>query len=87
MSAKVIATIEVGGELEEAVEDPTVNRVYVNVEDKGTIAVVDTVKHAMVDHLADHGLRRTDGAGVRRQESPPAERVRRENGGDRQHVR
>jgi DNA-binding beta-propeller fold protein YncE len=48
MSAKVIATIEVGGELEEAVEDPTVNRVYVNVEDKGTIAVVDTVKHAMV---------------------------------------
>jgi len=48
MSAKVIATIEVGGELEEAVEDPTVNRVYVNVEDKGTIAVVDTVKHTMV---------------------------------------
>ena len=48
MSAKVIATIEVGGELEEAVEDPAVNRVYVNVEDKGTIAVVDTVKHAMV---------------------------------------
>ena len=48
MSSKVIATIEVGGELEEAVEDPTVNRVYVNVEDKGTIAVIDTVKHTMV---------------------------------------
>ena len=27
---------------------PTVNRVYVNVEDKGTIAVIDTVKHTMV---------------------------------------
>jgi DNA-binding beta-propeller fold protein YncE len=48
MTAKVIATIEVGGVLEEAVEDPAVNRVYVNVEDKGTIAVVDTVKHATV---------------------------------------
>jgi hypothetical protein len=48
MSANVIATIEVGGQLEEAVEDPTVNRVYVNVEDKGTIAVIDTVKHATV---------------------------------------
>src|SRR4029453_13142304 len=42
MSAKVIATIEVGGELEEAVEDASANQVYVNVEDKGAIAVVDT---------------------------------------------
>jgi DNA-binding beta-propeller fold protein YncE len=48
MSAKVIATIEVGGELEEAVEDPSANRVYVNVEDKGAIAVVDTLAHALV---------------------------------------
>jgi DNA-binding beta-propeller fold protein YncE len=48
MSAKVIATIDVGGELEEAVEDPTANRVYVNVEDKGAIAVVDTLTHAVV---------------------------------------
>jgi len=48
MTAKVIATIEVGGELEEAVDDPAVHRVYVNVEDKGTIAVIDTVKHATV---------------------------------------
>jgi DNA-binding beta-propeller fold protein YncE len=48
MSGKVVATIEVGGELEEAVEDPSANRVYVNVEDKGTIAVVDTLKHALV---------------------------------------
>jgi DNA-binding beta-propeller fold protein YncE len=48
MSGNVIATIEVGGELEEAVEDPSANRVYVNVEDKGTLAVIDTRKHSLV---------------------------------------
>ena len=48
VSARVIATIEVGGELEEAVEDASANRVYVNVEDKGAIAVVDTRAHTLV---------------------------------------
>jgi DNA-binding beta-propeller fold protein YncE len=48
MTARVTATIEIGGQLEEAVDDPVVRRVYVNVEDKGTIAVIDTVKHAVV---------------------------------------
>ncbi len=48
LSGKVIATIDVGGELEEAVEDASASRVYVNVEDKGTIAVVDTLRHAVV---------------------------------------
>jgi DNA-binding beta-propeller fold protein YncE len=48
MSGKVLATIEVGGELEEAVEDATANRVYVNVEDKGAIAVIDTRTHTLV---------------------------------------
>jgi DNA-binding beta-propeller fold protein YncE len=48
MTGKVIATIDVGGVLEEAVEDAAANRVYVNVEDKGAIGVVDTVKHALV---------------------------------------
>jgi DNA-binding beta-propeller fold protein YncE len=48
LSGKVIATIDVGGELEEAVEDASAGRVYVNVEDKGAIASVDTVKHAVV---------------------------------------
>jgi DNA-binding beta-propeller fold protein YncE len=48
MTGAVGATIEVGGELEEAVEDPTANRVFVNVEDKGSIAVVDTVKHQTI---------------------------------------
>src|SRR5262245_15151884 len=47
-SGKVIATIDVRGQLEEAVEDPSANRVYVNVEDKGAIAVVDTLKHSLV---------------------------------------
>jgi DNA-binding beta-propeller fold protein YncE len=48
MTGKVIATIEVGGVLEEAVEDPSVNRVFVNVEDRGTLAVVDTIRHTLV---------------------------------------
>jgi DNA-binding beta-propeller fold protein YncE len=48
MTGKVIATIAVGGQLEEAVEDPSANRVYVNVEDKGALAVVDTIKHVVV---------------------------------------
>ena len=32
MTGKVVATIDIGGVLEEAVEDPSVNRVYVNVD-------------------------------------------------------
>jgi DNA-binding beta-propeller fold protein YncE len=48
MTGKVIATIEIGGVLEEAVEDPAANRVYVNVEDKGALAVVDTITHTLV---------------------------------------
>jgi hypothetical protein len=48
MTGKVIATIDVGGQLEEAVEDPSANRMYVNVEDKGEIAVVDTIRHTLV---------------------------------------
>jgi DNA-binding beta-propeller fold protein YncE len=47
-TGKVIATIDVGGELEEAVEDAPANRMFVNVEDKGAIGVMDTVKHALV---------------------------------------
>jgi hypothetical protein len=47
-TGKVLATVDIGGALEEAVEDAAANRVYVNVEDKNTIAVVDTLKHAVV---------------------------------------
>jgi len=45
---KVLATIMLSGELEEAVEDPAANRMYVNIEDKGAIGVMDTVKHTVV---------------------------------------
>ena len=48
MTGKIVSTIDIGGVLEEAVEDPSVNRVYVNVEDKGAIAVVDTIRHTLV---------------------------------------
>jgi len=48
MTGKVVATIDVGGELEEAVEDPAAHRVYVNVEDKNAIGVLDTVAHTLV---------------------------------------
>jgi len=47
-TGKIVATIDVGGELEEAVEDPAVHRVYVNIEDKGAIGVIDTVTHTLV---------------------------------------
>jgi hypothetical protein len=47
-SGKLVATIAVGGELEEAVEDPAVHRVYVNIENKGALAVIDTVAHSVV---------------------------------------
>jgi DNA-binding beta-propeller fold protein YncE len=48
-SGRVIATIEVGGQLEEAVEDAAANRVYVNVEDKNAIAVVDSRDHKLLE--------------------------------------
>src|SRR5436190_4425443 len=47
MSGRIIATIVVGGQLEEAVEDAAASRVYVNVEDKSAIAVVDTSTHKL----------------------------------------
>jgi hypothetical protein len=48
----VIATIPLSGELEEAVEDPSANRMYVNIEDKGAIGVIDTVTHTAVAEWA-----------------------------------
>ena len=47
-TGKVLATINVGGVLEEAVEDAAANRMYVNIEDKGAIGVMDTRKHTLV---------------------------------------
>lgn len=48
MSGRVVATIDVGGQLEEAVEDASASRVYVNVEDKNAIAVVDSLAHKLI---------------------------------------
>jgi len=48
MSGQVIATIDIGGQLEEAVEDAAANRVYVNIEDKNAIGVVDTRAHKLL---------------------------------------
>jgi len=45
---KTLATITLSGELEEAVEDAAANRMFVNIEDKGAIGVMDTVKHTLV---------------------------------------
>jgi DNA-binding beta-propeller fold protein YncE len=47
-NGNLIATIPLSGELEEAVEDPAANRMYVNIEDKAAIGVMDTVKHTVV---------------------------------------
>ncbi len=47
-TGQVLATINVGGVLEEAVEDAAANCMYVNIEDKGAIGVIDTQKHALV---------------------------------------
>jgi DNA-binding beta-propeller fold protein YncE len=42
---KVVATIPLGGKPEAGVADPAVSRVYVNIEDKNEIAVIDVGKH------------------------------------------
>jgi DNA-binding beta-propeller fold protein YncE len=47
-SAEVTKTIDVGGALEFPAEDPAKGQVYVNVEDKSLLAVVDAKKHAVV---------------------------------------
>jgi DNA-binding beta-propeller fold protein YncE len=44
----VIATIALGGKPETAVADAAAGRVYINIEDKDTIAVVDMKTHAVV---------------------------------------
>jgi len=45
---KTLATITLSGELEEAVEDAAAHRMFVNIEDKGAIGVMDTVTHTLV---------------------------------------
>jgi DNA-binding beta-propeller fold protein YncE len=44
----VIATIPLGGKPESAAVDVTTHRVFINIEDKNTIAVVDTSTHKVL---------------------------------------
>src|SRR5439155_25075036 len=47
-AAKVVATIALGGKPEAGVADPAAGRVYVNVEDKDNVAVIDVTTHQVV---------------------------------------
>ena len=50
-SGKVAATIPLGGKPEFARADPQAGRVFVNIEDKNEVAVIDTRTHAVVNRL------------------------------------
>jgi DNA-binding beta-propeller fold protein YncE len=49
-NAKVVATVQLGGEPEFGVSDDAAGKVYVNLEDKGEVAVIDVAKHEVVAH-------------------------------------
>ena len=49
-SGKVNATIDLGGKPETAASDPQAARVYVNLEDKSEVAVIDIKAHKVVNH-------------------------------------
>jgi DNA-binding beta-propeller fold protein YncE len=51
-SLEVKKTIEVGGALEFPAEDPAKGLVFVNVEDKSLVAVIDAKKHEVVERHA-----------------------------------
>ncbi len=46
----VVATIPLSGVVEAGTADPALNRVYVNIEDKSLVDVIDTKTHAVVAH-------------------------------------
>ena len=62
-TGKVIAeAIPLGGKPETGVADAEANRVYVNIENKNEIAVIDMKEHKVVATLADRaGARRPPG--------------------------
>ena len=47
-TGNVVATIELQGKPEAPAFDVETGRIYVNIEDKGTVAVIDAVKHALI---------------------------------------
>ncbi len=49
-SGKVIATIDLGGKPETAAADGAVGRIYVNIEDKSEVAVIDLKTHKVTNH-------------------------------------
>ncbi len=49
-SGKVIATIDLGGKPESAATDGQAGRIYVNIEDKSEVVVIDIKAHAVVNH-------------------------------------
>jgi YVTN family beta-propeller protein len=49
-SGKVIATIDLGGKPETAMADPSINRVFDNIEDKSEVVAIDTKTHTVVNH-------------------------------------
>jgi DNA-binding beta-propeller fold protein YncE len=49
-SGKVIATIDLGGKPESAAADGQAGRIYVNIEDKSEVAVIDMKPHKVVAH-------------------------------------
>ena len=49
-SGKVIATIDLGGKPETAAADGQAGRIYVNLEDKSEVAVIDVKAHKVVSH-------------------------------------
>ena len=95
-NSKVLATVDIGGRLEFAAVDGK-GRLYVNVESKNTLAVVDTVKLAVLarydlsascDGARGPRHRPGDGAAVRRLSQPEnggGVRQYRRNPGDRSH--
>jgi YVTN family beta-propeller protein len=46
-SGKVIATVPLGGAVETGQSDPGLGKVYVNIEDKDTVDVIDTATHTV----------------------------------------
>jgi YVTN family beta-propeller protein len=55
-SGKVTATIDLGGKPETAMVDPSIHRIFDNLEDKNEVVVIDTNTHAVTDHwsIAPH---------------------------------
>jgi YVTN family beta-propeller protein len=54
MSAKVLATVQIGGSLELGVSDGR-GRMYVNIEDKNEVAVLDTRSRKVLSRFPLHG--------------------------------